>query len=82
MGNNKEIAKILKESLSIVDELGNLDVEDLDDFDINNYPEMEEINENLYLKEGFYVKQYDKDDYEYWTEIKAEKWIPLPQPPK
>ena len=59
-----------------------IEFEDLDDFDINNYPEMEEINENLYLKEGFYVKQYDKDDYEYWTEIKAEKWIPLPQPPK
>ena len=45
MGNNKEIAKILKESLSIVDELGNLDVEDLDDFDIDMLEELLSIIE-------------------------------------
>ncbi len=45
MGNNKEIAKILKESLSIVDELGNLDVEDLDDFDNDMLEELLSIIE-------------------------------------
>lgn len=67
------------------DKFQTVEFEDWDDFDVTDYPYMEDDKEKecTYLKAGFYEELYNyNDDYYFWSPINATHWKQLLHPSK